>query len=211
MLKNIIFDLGGVLFDVNYQATADAFKEIGGNGFEKLFSKKQQSDLFDHWEIGAITPNEFRNEIRKTIQLDLSDQEIDQAWNRMLLGLRIERMSLVEKLKDNYRVFLLSNNNEIHFNALFHMIEQEHGFNTLDTYFEKTYYSHQIGKRKPNANAFEFVLDENNLIAEETLFIDDSPQHVEGAQKIGIHGYHLPTGETVLDGKLEEKINALSQ
>ena len=184
-IKNIIFDLGGVILNIDYQLTVTAFKEIGFDGFENAYSQAAQHQLFDKLETGFISPQEFRDGIRKVAQKDLSDAEIDYAWNKIILDLPAARIALLNQLKTRYRCFLLSNTNKIHYDVyradLFKLASQD--FNEI---FEKAYFSHEIHLRKPDLKVFKMVLHEKQLIPSETLFIDDSIQHIEAAKQMGI-------------------------
>lgn len=190
-VKQIIFDLGGVILDIDYHLTIKAFQQLGISDFDLLYSQMKQSDLFDDIETGAITPDAFRNKIRIVAQQDFSDQAIDDAWNALLLHLPPHRIEILKRLQSRYRLFLLSNTNVIHYEAYTRLIQQENGIDGLEPLFEKTYYSHEMGLRKPDPKIFTTVLEAHDLKAEETLFIDDSPQHIESAQKLGLQTYHL--------------------
>jgi FMN phosphatase YigB (HAD superfamily) len=189
--KNIIFDLGGVILNIDYTLLINAFSNIELQHFEEHYSKAQQEHFFDLYEKGLISSQDFREQLKKYCAPETTNFEIDQAWNAMLLDLPSERIDLLKKLKTNHRTFLLSNTNEIHIRYINNYLQQESGITDLSGYFEKIYLSYQIQMRKPDAEIFELVLKENNLIAEETLFIDDSPQHIETAQKMGIQTYWL--------------------
>ena len=195
--KNIIFDLGGVLLNINYRFTEQAFINIGLHNFNSVYSKAKQSALFDKFETGKITAGNFRNELRKHLPKNITDNEIDKAWNAMLLDLPEERVNLLHQLKSNYRLFLLSNTNEIHIRAFEKIYSIEYGKNLFENLFEKYYYSSKIGLRKPNADCFKFVLQQNKLNPAETLFIDDSEQHIAGAVKCGLNAIHLKETETI--------------
>lgn len=198
-IKNIIFDLGGVLLNVNYDLCIAAFLKLGLDGFDAFYSKTRQNRLFDRFEEGKISPADFRNEIRKFLPPNVSDAQIDDAWNVMLLDFPEERVTLLMNMKKNHRIFLLSNTNEIHITKFSEILKRSFGWQDLSAVFEKAYFSHQIKMRKPHEKVFELVLKENNLIAEETLFIDDSPQHVEGAANKGIYALLLEKGKTIMD------------
>lgn len=200
-IKNIIFDLGGVLLNLDTKATIDAFKSLGITDFDHSYSQAAQKELFDDFETGKISSKIFREKINQHFKKSLTEQEIDKAWNAMLLDLPKERLELLDKLWGDNRLFLLSNTNDIHINAYSKYLQSEFGVPNLSHLFEKEYYSYKVGMRKPNADIFEHVLKENNLLAKETLFIDDSPQHVEGAAKAGIHAIWLDVkgGQTILD------------
>ena len=198
-VKNIIFDLGGVILEIDTQRSIDAFRRLGFGNFEEIFTRFKQNELFDKLEKGQIKPNIFRNEIRKYISKNVTDHEIDTAWNAMLLGFPSERIGLLKKLKKYYRTFLLSNTNEIHLESYFSILKENFGLENLSTLFEKEYYSHQIGMKKPGIEIFKFVLTTSNLIAKETLFIDDTPQNIEVAKKTGMFVYLLKEDETIID------------
>ncbi|MBI4930958.1 MAG: HAD family phosphatase [Bacteroidetes bacterium] len=198
-IKNIIFDFGGVILNIDYKLTEDAFAKLGVKDFDRIYSQTTQKELFDVFEKGLITPADFRKEIRKFIYNDVSDSQIDKAWNSMLLDLPAERVQLLDKLKTKYRTFLLSNTNQIHCDTFSGYMQKQLGRDIFSGAFEKTYFSHKINMRKPDVEIFEFVLKENNLRKEETLFIDDSIQHIEGAKKMGLNTVFLEKGKTILD------------
>jgi len=200
-IKNIIFDLGGVLLNINMNMTVEAFKKLGLSDFDQLYSPSAQKELFDDFETGKISTKVFREKVNQISGKSLTDEEIDNAWNAMLLDLPKERLELLDKLWAENRLFLLSNTNELHISAYSKYLLKEFGFPNLSHLFEKEYYSYKTGMRKPNADIFERVLKENNLLAKETLFIDDSLQHIEGAAKCGIQTIWLDIkgGKTVLD------------
>lgn len=204
IIKNIIFDLGGVIINLNLKATRDAFVQLGISNFDAIYSQKDQSGLFDALDRGHITPEGFREEIRKHIPREVSDAEIDAAWDAMLLDIPGDKLELLTNLKSKYRTFLLSNTNVIHVKNFSAELLRVHGSPDFTPYFEKCYYSCEIGMRKPDAEIFMHVLTENKLKAEETLFIDDSIQHVKGALACNIKAVQL------MDGDLAALITSLN-
>ena len=196
-IKNIIFDLGGVILDIDFHFTRDEFMQLGIVNFDELYSQKKQEQFFDDFEIGKITEEEFYDEIRKVSKLNISNSDIEHAWNALLQTIPKNRILWLEELKKQYRLFLLSNTNAIHIKAFTKYLHNSYGDDMLKEHFEKTYYSSEIGKRKPNSDIFELVLNDNNLDVSETIFIDDSVQHVEGAREIGLMGILLEKGEKV--------------
>lgn len=192
---NIIFDLGGVILNLDISRTIRAFSEASGKDFSQWYTQREQKALFDAFETGQISPQEFRQAIRTELEVPLSDALIDDCWNAMLLDLPAERLRLLEQLKTRKRTFLLSNTNAIHKTAFEQIIENQHNIKGLSHLFEQDYYSHLLGMRKPHPEVFRYILETHGLRAEETLFIDDSIQHVEGAKKAGLHALHL-TGPT---------------
>lgn len=198
-IKNIIFDLGGVILNIDYKKTEAAFKKLGVTDFDRIYSQSRQSGIFDRLETGKLSPEEFADELRTMTRLETGNEEIFSAWNTMLLDLPAERIQLIENLKKDYTTFLFSNTNAIHYDAFHEIIKREHGLNGLEPLFHKVYYSHLVGKRKPDVATFEFILNENRLSPSETIFIDDSEQHVEGAEKAGIRAHLLPKGTDVTE------------
>lgn len=198
-MKNIIFDLGGVLINIDYNLTIDAFKNLGVNNFDQLYSQARQSHLFDKFEMGKIAACDFRHELKRLLPAGITDLEINRAWCAMLLDFPPQRIALMEKLKKKYRLFLLSNTNEIHHAQFSVILKKTNLLEKWENIFEKEYYSHQIGLRKPDVEIFDFVLKEKNLIPSETLFIDDSEQNIAGAQKTGMLTRLIRIGEDISD------------
>lgn len=189
--KALILDFGGVLLNIDYQAPIREFEKLGIKDFQNQFAQATQSNLFDEFEKGRISNELFRNEIRKLTGSTISDQQIDFAWNSVLLDFPNDKMKLLGELQAKYRLFLLSNTNRIHVEIFEKSMNEKFGKNHFHSHFEKIYFSSSIGMRKPDVEIFEFVLNENNLLADETIFIDDSIQHIAGARKAGITAFHL--------------------
>lgn len=189
--ENIIFDLGGVILNIDYSHTRNAFQALGIADFDSVYSQAKQSHLFDAIEKGEISESDFRKGLREIMQIEVSDVQLDNAWNAMLMDLPLSRLKLIEELKQERRIFLLSNTNAIHIRAFEKIVadtvEPEY-FNSL---FEQIFLSHVIHKRKPDAEVFEHVLEATGIDASKTLFIDDTIRHAEGAEKCGIKAYWL--------------------
>lgn len=196
-IKNIIFDLGGVIYDIRYENIADKFRSYGITEFEKLYSKASQTDTIDLFEEGKISPAEFRDYLRTLSPVSLSDAQIDEAWNAILIGIPKERLELLGMLRLKYNIFLYSNTNQINYDKFTSELREKYGFDIFEVTFKKAYFSQILQIRKPKAEGFKAILSEQGLNPEETLFIDDSPQHIEGARKVGINAYHLTGGETI--------------
>lgn len=200
-IKNIIFDLGGVVLDIDYKKTEEEFKKLGVHNLESVFTLTAQVELFNNFDCGLITPADFRNSLRTYLNMNLSDSEIDIAWNALLLEWNMERMNLLDDLRKNYRIFLLSNTNIIHSRIYNDKLIKLTGGRDLKSYFEKVYYSYEVGLRKPNSAIFNLVLSENGLNLSETLFIDDTLEHINSARELGLLTYNIKPaqGETMLD------------
>lgn len=198
-IKNIIFDLGGVLLTINYELTLSKFKEFGFENIDKAFTEFKQIPMFNGWDKGFISPEQFRSGIREISSLNLSDSEIDSAWNAMIIDMPKKNIDFLLNIKKHFRTFLLSNTNEIHLDYLFNYTSKNFGIDNFDSLFEKPFYSCRIGMRKPDNEIYNFVLKENGLNPNETLFIDDSPTNIEAAQKIGIQGFCIKKEELITD------------
>ena len=193
-IKNVVFDLGGVLLNLDLQRTIDAFKEAGFEDVEKQIRAFNHQGIFQQFEAGGITAEEFRNAIRENIQAPLTDEEIDDYWSRMLLDIPCEKLKLILELREKYMVYLLSNTNPIHWNHVCKQAFDYHSFRVED-YFEETYLSYEMHDAKPNKSIFEKMLSEANLLPEETLFIDDSEANCQAAASLGIQVHHYRIGD----------------
>ncbi len=186
MIRNLILDLGGVILNIDYQRSIDAFEALGIPFADELYTQAAQSSLFEDLELGIITEAEFFDGMRKLAGKPFSDEEIRTAWNAILLDLPAENIEALKKLKSKYSLFLLSNTNQIHAKAYTESMIKTYGSYVFDDLFEKIYFSHILHLRKPDPEIFEYVLKDSNLNREETVFVDDSLQHVQSAEKIGI-------------------------
>ena len=184
-IKNILFDLGGVLYHIDYGLTIKSFEKLGIKNFHEHFSQQQQNNLFDRLETGKISDEDFIKEM-KALLPHCTREEIINAWNALLIGLPQENLQLLKDLSKQYRLFLLSNTNSIHINRINKLLNKDYNLKSLDPLFDKVYLSHQIGLRKPNSETFEWVLKDAGILAQETLFVEDSIQHIEIANKLGI-------------------------
>jgi FMN phosphatase YigB (HAD superfamily) len=197
-IKNIIFDYGNVIFLIDFKRTQHTFTELGIKNVEKFFGHTGHDPLFNEFEKGDISAEQFRDGIRRiTESPGLTDEQIDNAWNTLLIGVPPVNHEILLKAKERYRTFLLSNNNEIHYQWIMDYLKREFNIGSNSVFFEKDYYSHLMKMRKPDPAIFEFVLAENNLVPGETLFIDDSPQHLRTAAALGLQTHLLSSDETL--------------
>lgn len=200
----IIFDLGGVILNIDYQLPIKAFQKLGINDFASHFSQASQSGLLDDYETGAISSEDFIHELRRYVKPETTDKQIIDAWNSILLDLPEERLFILEKAAENHRIFLLSNTNDIHIQEFNSYLLDEHNLPSLEPFFEQLYLSYEVGLRKPDKRIFEYVLQDAGLEPSSTLFIDDSIQHIQAASELGIVT-HLLKGQDLaelLDNKL---------
>ena len=196
-VRNIIFDLGGVLLNIDYNATEKAFQQLGVTNFNSWFSQYNANDLFAGLETGASEEDSFISEIQSLLPSPASKSEILQAWNAMLLDFRSSSIAFLPQLAKTHRLFLLSNTNEIHLRAFQTKYEAVFEGRILDDLFEAAYYSHRIGFRKPTPESYQFVLNTHRLQPQETLFIDDSLPNIEAAKKLRINTIHLTNGALI--------------
>ncbi|RYD52724.1 MAG: HAD family phosphatase [Sphingobacteriales bacterium] len=196
-IQTLLFDLGGVILNIDYGATEAAFRNLGIPEFETQFSQLRQNAFFDDWETGALSRVDWLSGMRAASGHAITDAQIIEAWNAMLLNFPIHRLQLLQQLRNRYNLMLLSNTNEVHEEAFNALLKAQTGLPTLAVLFDKVYYSHRVGMRKPNAEIFRKIIDENNLKPEEILFIDDSPQHIETANQLGLQTIHLVAPQTI--------------
>ena len=197
LLKNIILDLGGVLLNIDYHKTKNAFQYLGFEEFDKMYSQYSADAVFAQLETGVISNQVFYETMIQRSGGRISAPSIKLAWNAMLLNFRTETLEFLEKLSEKYSLFLLSNTNAIHLAAFEEIFRAETGEDSLNNYFKKAYYSHEVGLRKPNEDIFEFVLADANIEASETMFIDDSYNNIETAGRLGFKTHLLLPGEKV--------------
>ncbi len=189
-IKNLLFDLGGVILDLDLQATRKIFYELGLPAVLMQYPENMQTDLFQRYEIGKITTKEFRDEIRQKSGLNLKDTDIDRAWTAMLVGIPEERTRKLEELRKHYRLYMLSNTCAMHVPVFEAMYKQKAG-KSMHEVFDKIYYSHEIGAHKPDHESWEFVLKDAGIRAEETLFLDDNVHNVKAALELGFQAIRI--------------------
>ena len=197
-VKNILFDLGGVLLNLDVSQTRDAFIKLGVIQIDELFRIGHADSFFKEYEVGTISDEVFVEKARQLAFPGTTSHQVIAAWNVMLLDFPAERVQFLHKLKNKYRLFLFSNTNAIHLQAFHKSYQQVYGA-AMDDLFEKAYYSHVINQRKPDVGAFQYVIKDSKIDAGETLFIDDALVNIEGAREAGLQAVHLTGGKTILD------------
>ena len=192
-IRNIIFDLGGVILNINPQLTVDAFRSLGWRDFFEENNQTNGKELFYSLESGGSSPEVFRNNVRRIADIQRNDEEIDAAWAAMILDIPADMIRYLEALKKSYRLFLLSNTNEIHRIKFHRDFENDFGYSLYDL-FERNFYSHEMGMRKPNPQIYIQALTEAGLVPKETLFIDDMIENTEAAKTLGMKVLHIQPG-----------------
>lgn len=202
MFNSIIFDLGGVLLNLDTAKTRDSFISLGITNIDDLFRIGHADSFFKDYEVGHLSDDQFVEEALKRTRPGTTHQSIIDAWNSMLLDFPAERVEFLHQLRKRYRVFLFSNTNSLHLQSFQKTFREVHGI-PMDSLFEKAWYSHVINQRKPDVAAFDFVVRESGLDAASTLFIDDALVNVEGARAAGLQAVHLEPGKSIMDLNIE--------
>ncbi|OJV50482.1 MAG: hypothetical protein BGO31_14050 [Bacteroidetes bacterium 43-16] len=196
-IKHIILDLGGVLLNIDYQRTEAAFVELGMSDFAAHYTQAEQSGLFSDFETGKIGEAQFLAALNAYLPQPVQEQALFNAWNAMLLDFPLRRLQILQQLQLHYDIVLLSNTNSIHERTFNQRLREVCGFNSLAVFVDKVFYSHHIGMRKPDVATFEYVLEQTGFNPAHTLFVDDSQQHIAGAQSAGIQTIWLEKGMTI--------------
>ena len=196
-IKNILFDLGGVLLDIDYNLTTQAFHQLGFPHFEEMYSQYNANLLFEKLETGHVSEETFYAAMQAIPKQQPSLEEIKNAWNAMLLHWRVDSLNFLRGLSPQYNLYLLSNTNIIHKRAFEKLLEEETGLKRLDNLFTKAFYSHLVGLRKPEKEVFEFVAENAGILPSETLFVEDSYNNLDVAKGLGFHGLLLKPGQRI--------------
>lgn len=194
--KQLIFDLGNVLYDIDFTKMYKAFNELGVPNFENHFTLNKSDQIFFDLEKGFINQEEFCNGFNVLYKLSLSHHQIIDAWNSLLVGYRKESIDWVKEHNGQFDTFLYSNTNQIHYDYFIPQFSREIGGN-FENLFITPYYSHKMGQRKPDPASFQFILDKEGLKAEETLFIDDNEPNIISAASVGLQVLYLKPGMRV--------------
>jgi len=199
-IKNIIFDLGGIIIDLDTSKTESSFLNlVNEDQRHEIHQRLIEIDLFHRYERGWVSDSEFLLQLQGIIGNGSTTNQITEAWNAMLLEIPPKRLKLVASLKENHGVFVLSNTNQIHLDEFNRRLKRIYGADHLDQIFHKAYYSHKMGYRKPEKEIFLQVLEDQDIKPDETLFIDDNSQNIEGAQAVGLKTLHVIPPDHILN------------
>jgi glucose-1-phosphatase len=199
-IKNIIFDLGDVILNIDVPIASLSFAKLSGREQAEILTLFKENDLFRKFETGHLDENGFRSLVRELLESpDWTDEMIDTAWNSLLLDLPPVRVELLQNLAKKYRLFMLSNTSSIHINRVNKILEAATGIGNLEELFEKVYVSYEMGLMKPDPKIYQRVLDDAGLVAEETLFLDDNPDNIKSAQTLGIDTIHVQKPITIVE------------
>ena len=196
-IKNIIFDLGGVILDIDENVVYKELEKLDVNVSE-LAHSKEFMEIMSKFDTGIYTAPTFRKKLRALLNLEkMTDQKFDSIWNAMLLDIPRERIAAIEQIRKHYKIFLMSNTNEIHYDLYIRDLQLRFGYNEFDELFNKSYFSFAEHLEKPDPRFFELILDHEGLLPEETLFIDDTAANIKVAKSLGINTYHISREELV--------------
>lgn len=196
-IKNIIFDLGGVILDIDETIVYRELEKMGINTSE-LAHSKEFIEIMSNFDTGIYTAPTFRKRMKALVgQERMTDQKFDSIWNAVLLDIPHERIEAIEKIKKHYKIFLMSNTNVIHYDLYIRDLQLRFGYNEFDELFNKSYFSFAEHLEKPDIRFFELILDHEGLLPEETLFIDDTEANIKAAKSLGINTYHIRRDELV--------------
>jgi FMN phosphatase YigB (HAD superfamily) len=205
LIKNIIFDFGNVLFDLDLPAVERNLRPLFGNSFDSALEKLRRDKVFELYETGGISTEEFVDTIRFSVQPALSAAQVQAVWNSIFIEMPRHRFDMLLQLRQQYKVFLLSNINDLHERWIAEYMPREHGIADYESrYFDGVYFSHLIRLRKPDRAIYEYVLADAEILPEETVFFDDVEANIEAAKAVGIRGVLHPVGMEI--GEHVEKV-----
>lgn len=185
-IKNIIFDLGDVIINISPERCYKAFAELAGYDMQETVEKFNEAQIFELYESGLISDQDFLNLVKETIQKPLTDEKIIWAWQQILLDIPPQRIELIQKLKEKYNLYILSNTSYYHVVEINGILERATGVKKLEDLVIKPYYSFELKLRKPDPVIYTTILDDAGIIAEETLFLDDNKSNIESAKEVGL-------------------------
>lgn len=198
-IRNLIFDFGVVIINIDPSAVKKAMEKMGIQNVDELHHHLQETKIYERLETGEISDDEFRSAIKDIADAPLSDDDIDDAWNAMILDIPRERIKFLTRLKSKYKIYLLSNTNSIHWKYYDKYFQDNYDYPSLSTFFAEAWYSYLMGVRKPDPEIFRMVLEEGKLNPSETAFVDDIQENTAAAATLGIRPVHLTPGTEIMD------------
>lgn len=194
-IKNIVFDFGGVLLDLDIERSFIELAlvlDMDTNDLQILVDKMMP--YLSRYEKGEINSETFIWHVQKLTSKQVDPRELIEAWNAMLLGWNPVKLEQLEQLSSKFNLYLFSNTNELHMQWVLKDLKLNHGITDFDQrFFKKAYYSYKVGKRKPDAETYRFILDDAGILGEESMFIDDTEQNAIAAGEAGFQAVHHPT------------------
>lgn len=195
-VSTLIVDFGGVLINLNLQQCIDNMRLLGVRDIENFLNNYHQQGFFMRFEKGEITAAEFRDEIRKLSPNSLTDEQIDAAWMSFLVDIPSEKLDILFELRKRFRIVMLSNTNSIHF-PVASVANFNYAGRSIDDYFDDYYLSYKMGMAKPDKAIFELLVQSENVLPSQCLFLDDGPQNIEIASFLGFQTYQVDPAESL--------------
>jgi len=192
----IVFDLGGVILDLNVERTFQAFAGLGDLSMDAIKSLADQ-DFFKQYEVGEIDDPTFRAHLREELEFKGPEDILEEAWNAMLGPIAKSKFELLDQLAPKFRLYLMSNTNAIHMKRILRIADHFSPQKRFYDYFDKVFLSNEVGERKPNAGFYEYLMRDVSLSPSKTLFIDDLEENIEAARALGWQGHHLKANESI--------------
>jgi len=189
--KNLIFDLGGVVIDLQIDQALKEFSDLSGKTFDEIKNNYFRPDFFYEYEKGLISDEEFKQSLKGFLERTIDDEQIERAWNLMLGKINPARVDMLKRLSGSHKIYLLSNTNAMHVKRFNEILFETTGVRNMDEIFHKAYYSNEVNMRKPDDDIFLHVLEDSGLRAEESVFLDDTVENLETAQKLGINTFQV--------------------
>jgi len=197
--KNLIFDFGNVIIDIDFQLTFDQFKAyMGADEYQRIFARLEESDFYQKTECSSFTGKEMTTALN-ALGASLTEKQVVTAWNALLLELPHERIELLQQLSKQYRLFMLSNTNLVHITEIWKRLFLKYHHNPLEQIFEKMYLSYEIGVTKPQPEIYNYLLQDADLVASECLFLDDLQKNLDGAAAFGIQTQKVTKEKGILE------------
>jgi len=193
----LIFDLGNVIIDIDYDRAFELLKQTVPTHLHPRVDEFYLTDFHKDYECGRLDSDAFRREVNAYFEFNLEDHKIDHLWNSLLGKIPKERLELIAKLRENFQVGVLSNTNLIHIHAVNKILKEDHGIDNFDPIFDWVFLSHEMGFAKPFPEIYEKMLMDLGTSADRVIFFDDLEANVKGAASVGIQAIHV-TGPTVL-------------
>lgn len=195
LTKNIIFDFGAVIINIDIPKAYKAFSDLSGIPAETVKHLFESQGAYADFESGKMSNDGFRALLREELGISSSDEQLDNAWNAMLLDIPSARIEKLQELKTRYNIYLLSNTNAIHKKKIQEMFMEQFGIEDFTTLFHKKYLSYEIDLLKPDPSIYEYVLKDAEINKEETIFLDDNADNVKSALSIGLPTIQVLPGE----------------
>lgn len=198
-IKHIIFDLGQVIINVDPPRVREVMRSKGVGNVDDLHIRLLEEDAYHELETGELSTDGFRQRVKDIIGIKLSDDDVDEAWNAMLLDIPPERIKFMTRLKSRYKLYMLSNTNHIHWLSYDRYFQDHYDYPSINTFFTHCWYSYLMGVRKPDPKIYKMVMEEGGFTPGEVAFIDDLKENVDEASNHGIIPVHLPPGKEIMD------------